>query len=185
MAYAPITLAYAGNPALQHDRWPEAASKTFKQGRLLRLSSGYLADSDTADPWTAADVVVGVASENGHNLSSAGTADLGYSEATPRNQSSAKIIPQGAWIRDGKCGFYPASGSNVFEGSLKAGQTFSQALVVAGSYYAVKYDSASGFEYIDSTDTAGNNCVVEIIGAPSHDNTRVLFRFKSGQRYFD
>lgn len=185
MAYAPITLAYAGTPAQQHDRWPEAASQTFRLGRILKSSSGNLTASDTADPWTAADVVVGVASEAGHNLTTAGTAEPATSEGTPRNQPSAKIFAKGAWIKDGKCGFYPANGTNVFEASLQSGQTFSQSLVVAGSYYAIKFDSTTGFHYIDSTDTVGNNCVAEIVGGPSHDSSRVLFRFKSGQRYFD
>lgn len=185
MPYDPIKLAYSGSAAQSHDRWPEAASQTFKLGRVLRSSSGNLAASDTADPWTAADVVVGIASEAGHNLTTAGTAEPATSEGTPRNQPSAKIFAKGAWIKDGKCGFYPANGSNVFEASLKAGQTFTQSLVVAGSYYAIKYDATSGFEYVDSTDTIGNNCVAEIIGGLSHDNTKVLIRFKAGQRYFD
>ena len=133
----------------------------------------------------AADVVVGVSVEPAHNLGVAGTAEQGYSEGSPVNQPSAKIIPQGAWPKDGKLGFYPADGKNTFKISLKAAQTFAQTLVVAGTYYTLKKDATTGYWYLDSSDTSGNNAVAEIVGGVSDDNTMVLFRFKAGQRYFD
>lgn len=185
MAYGPILLAHASGDSSVQKRWPEAATLTAKSGVPLRLSSGNVTECDANDPWGAADVVVGISSEAGHNLAVAGTAEQGYSEATPPNQPSAKIIPQGAWIKDGKLGFYPADSKNVFKISLKAGQTYSQALVVAGTYYTLKKDATTGYWYLDSSDTTGNNAVAEIVGGVSDDNTMVLFRFKAGQRFFD
>ena len=167
-------------------RWSEAATQTYKQGVPLRLSSGDLVECDTADPWVAADVVVGISAEPGHNLTTAGTKEPAYSEGSPVNQASAKIIPAGAWSRDGNCGFYPADGKNVFLISLKSGQTYSEALkVAAGSYYTLKQDGTSKYWYLDSTDLVGNNAVAEIVGGVSDDTTKVLFRFKAAQRYFD
>ena len=184
MAYTPITLANSsGLPIVQY-REPEGATQTFVMGAVLKLSSGMLVAGDTANPWSAADVVYGVAAEPGHNLTTANTAEPAYSEGSPQNQTSAKIIPVGAWSRDGKVSLYRADGNNIFLASLKSGQTYAQTLVIAGTYYALVYDSSSKFWYVDNTDTSGNNNVVEMVGGVSDDTSKCLFRFISTQRYF-
>ncbi len=184
MGYTPITLANAGGQVQLLDSAPEALTQTFSKGAVLKLSSGYLVAGDTANPWSSADVVYGVAAEAGHNLAASGTAEAGYSEGAPQNQTSGRTIPVGARIKDGTVKFYRADGNNLFLASLKATQTFSQALVIAGTYYALVYDSSSTFWYVDSTDTSGNNNVVEIVSGISNDTTKVIFRFIASQRYF-
>jgi hypothetical protein len=163
----------------------KASRKTFKQGTILKLSSGNLVAGDTADPWSAADVVFGVSAEPAHNLTTANTAEPAVSAGTPPNQASAKIIPVGAWNADGTIMYYRANGVNVFAISLASGQTFAQANIVAGSYYALKYDSTTKYWYLDNTDTTGNNAVAEIVGPLSDDTSWVAFRFKASQRYWD
>lgn len=184
MGYTPITLANAGGQVQMLDSVPEGATQTFSKGAVLKLSSGCLVAGDTANPWSAADVVYGIAAEAGHNLTTANTAEAGYSSGAPQNQTSAKTIPVGAPMKPATVMIYRADGTNQFMASLKATQTFSQALVIAGTYYALVYDSTSTFWYVDSTDTSGNNNVVEIISGVSNDTTKCIFRFLSTQRYF-
>lgn len=180
MAYGPIvavrTLSGVGFPAMQ--RAAEGASKTFKQGVPLVLNAGMLQEC----AFGGAEVVYGVSSEPAHNLTTADTAEPGYSEGTPVNQTG-KIIPVGAWSKDGKIGCYLADGNNVFMVSLKSGQTFAQSYVLAGTYYGLTKD-AGGYWYLDLTDTAGDNAVAELVGGVSDDTTKVLFRFASTLRYF-
>jgi len=166
-------------------RFPEAATQTFLLGVPLRFVSGYLQECT----FSAADVVAGISQEHAHNLAVAGTAqDL--SEAAPQNQPSGITTPIGAWIRDGNCGLWAANGQTVFTASLKAGQTYTAALLVPGTYYALVKDATSGFWYIDNGTTAGNAAVCQLLGMdPTSPNdgvngTRVQFQFKSSQRLF-
>jgi hypothetical protein len=131
-----------------------------------------------------AEIVVGFSVEPGHNLTVAATAEPAYSEGTPPNQSSAKIIPVGAWNRDGTIGFYEANGQNVFLASLKSGQTFAQSYVLASTWYGLTKDATTGFWYVDLTDTAGDNAVCQLVEGVSDDNTAVLFIVKPALRYF-
>ena len=184
MGYGPMILVNASGLPMTIFGLPEGATQTFKQGVPLKLSSGNLVACDTADPWSAADVVVGVSVSAGKNLATAGTTEEGYSIGTAPNQGSSKIIPAGVPVKLGTCSFYQADGSNIFEISLKAAQTFAAANVVAGSYYALKYDATTGYWYCDNTDTAGNNAVLAIVGVNPNDNTKVRVQFKSTQRFF-
>lgn len=163
----------------------EGASKTFKLGVPLVLSSGYVQEA----AFSGAEIVYGVSAEPAHNLTVAGTAqDL--SEGTPPNQTSAVTTPIGAWIRDGRCGLYAANGSTVFSIALKAGQVFTQAMIAASTYYGLTKDGTTGFWYLDNTDTSGDNAVAVVIGVdPSCPNTvaggsRVFFQFKAALRFF-
>ncbi len=183
-AYSPITLVNAGGQVQAQAAALEDATQTFKAGVPVRLVAGYVQQCDTNTDWGAADFVLGVSSSPGQNLTVAGTADLGYSEGTAPNQASSQIIPVGAWIRDGNTYYYKADGNNVFEAALKATQTFTQALVLANTWYALKYDSTTKYWYVDSTDTSGNQNVVQIIGVNPNDNTKVRFTFKPAQRVY-
>lgn len=180
MAYGPIvavrTLSGVGFPAMQ--RTPEAVTQTFKQGVPLVLNAGNLQEC----AFGGAEIVYGVSAEPGHNLTVAATAEDGYSEGTPPNQSG-KQIPVGAWTKDGKIGNYLANGQNVFMISLKSGQTFAQSYVLSSTYYGLTKD-ASGFWYLDLTDTAGDNAVAQLVGGVSDDTTKALFIFKAALRYF-
>lgn len=183
MAYRPIvavqTLSGVGVPA--QDRLGEKATQTFKMGVPLVFSAGVLQEA----AFGGAETVVGVSVEAGHNLAVAETAEQGFSEGNPPNQAGAKIIPVGAWMKDGKIGFYKASGENVFLASLKVGQTYSSALLVAGTYYGLTKDGTTGFWYIDTTVTVGNSAVVQLVSGVSDDNTSALFIFKAALRYYN
>lgn len=189
VSYEPIkavrVLSSQGNSP-QMIRELEDATQTFLQGVPTKLVAGYLQECD----FVGADIVYGVSSEHAHNLTTAGTAqDL--SEAAPPNQPSGITTPVGAWIRDGRLGVYGANGQTVFSIALKVGQTFSQALLVdPATLYGLTKDGASGFWYLDTTDTAGNNAVAILLGVdPSSpnsatDGTRVFFMFAPSKRFF-
>jgi hypothetical protein len=176
-----------GSGVAQQVRLSEGASKTFNIGVPLIFASGVLTEAT----FGAADVIVGFSAEPGHNLTTAGTAQDGVSEGTAQNQPSSKIIPVGAWIRDGKCGVYAADDSTIFSAALLAGQVYADTLLVSGTFYGLTKDNTSGFWYVDPTDTSGNNAVVQLIGVdPSCPNTaadgsRVFFQIKPAARYFN
>lgn len=187
--YEPIKPAYilAGGDAVPaQDEVKEKASQTFKRGVPLKLNGGFL-DEVT---FSAADIIYGVSREEGHNLDADGTAQE-LSEGTPPNQPSAKKIPVGARIRSGKVGVYLANSNTVFSIMLKDGQTFSDSLVInPGTLYGLTKDGTSGFWFIDTTVTAGNSAVAQIIGVdPESPNTvaagaRVYFQFGQTKRVF-
>lgn len=166
-------------------REQEAATQTFNLGVPLRLVAGFLQECT----FGAADIVYGFSQEPAHNLTVAGTPqDL--SEHAPINQPSGITTPIGAWIRDGRCGVWLANAVNVFSVVLKAGQTFSQALLVAGTLYGLTKDAPSGLWFLDTTVTVGNSAVAELLELdPSSPNdgvngTRVLIQIAPSKRYF-
>lgn len=167
------------------DRVPEAASQTNQYGTPVMLSGGYLAEFSTG----AANIVYGVSSEWAHNLSVAGTPQQ-YSEGAPPNQPNASTTPVGAQPIDGLLGVYYANGQTVFSIALKAGQVFTEALLIAGTLYGIVKDGTSGFWYLDNTVTTGNGAVANLIGVdPSCPNTasggsRVFFIFGESKRFF-
>ena len=184
VSYEPFRLARtSGEGSPRMIREAEAATQTFKTGVPLVLSSGTVQEAAFA----GAEIVYGVSTEDGHNLTTANTAEE-LSIGTPPNMASAKIIPVGAPIKDGKCGVYAADGRNMFSGMLKDGQVFTQAMV--GATYGITKDATSGFWYVDNTDTTGDNEVVRIVGVDSSSpNTaaggaRVFFEFIAALRYF-
>lgn len=187
VSYEPIKLARSNGMGMPRaSRQGEAATQTFKLGVPCKLdASGNLVEC----AFGGAEIVFGVNYEPPHNLAVAATAqDL--SEGTPINQASAVTTPVGAWIRDGKLGYYEANGSNVFSIMLKSGQVYTDALLIASTFYGLTKDGTSGFWYLDNTDTAGDNAVAVLLGVdPSSPNTvaagaRVYFQFKPALRYF-
>lgn len=190
VAYEPIQIwrvdQGAGFPQMQ--RALESATQTFKPGVPLTLSSGYLIEA----AFSSADIVYGISAEPAHNLAVSGTAEQGTSEGTAQNQTSSRIIPAGAWMKDGKVGVYQANAKNIFSISLKAAQVFTQALIVnPATLYGLTKDSTTGFWYLDNTDTSGNNAVAVLLGVdPSCPNTaaggcRVFFQFAATKRFWD
>lgn len=184
VAYEPIRLYRStgeGFPLMKHP--PEGATKTFKLGVPLVLSSGLAQECAFGAP----EIVYGVSSEAGHNLAVAATAEE-LSVETPPNQASAKVIPLGAPIKDGTVGCYAANGQNEFSVMLLDGQVYTNAM--NGGTYGLTKDVTSGFWYLDNTDTTGDNAVAVCTGVdPSSPNSatlgaRVTFRFKSTLRVF-
>jgi len=185
-------------PQLQ--RFSEDALQTFQVGVPLIFVSGQIQEAT----FSAADVLVGFSSEKAHNYATAGggvtfglppiipqSTDLNEpASGPPPNQPSATVIPMGAAIRDGQMGAYCANGQTVFSIALKAGQVFTAALLIPGTYYGLTKDNTTGFWYLDNTDTAGNNAVANLVGFDtSCPNTvaggcRVFFTVKAAQRMF-
>lgn len=187
VAYEPIKIwNSAGVGTSRGSRHSEGATQTFKLGVPLVLSSGHVVEA----AFGAAEIVFGVSAEPAHNNAVAGVGTT-LSVGTPPNQPSASIIPIGAPINDGRCGYYEANGDNRFTIMLADGQVFTPALVTSGALYGLVKDGTSGFWYIDPTDTTGDNAVVKIDGVdPSSPNTvaagaRVIFHFDSDFRHFD
>lgn len=188
VTYEPIkavrVISSQGN-APQLFRVPEDASQTFKLGVPCRLVSGYVEECT----FGGADIVYGISAEPAHNLASAGTLQ-DENEGSPPNQPSAVTTAVGAWIRDGNIGLYGANGQTVFSIALKSGQTFTQALLIAGTFYGITKDATSGFWFLDNTVTGGNSAVANLLGVdPSSPNTaaggsRVFFMFAESKRYF-
>ena len=188
VSYEPIkvwnTIQGLGFPVA--DRDPEGATQTFQIGVPLILSAGFLIEAS----FSGADIVYGVSYEPAHNYAVAGVAQQ-LSQGTPPNQPSAVITPVGAWPNDGNIGLYQANGNTVFSIALKAGQVFTQALIVnPATLYGITKDATTGFWYLDNTDTAGNNAVAILQGVdPSCPNTttggcRVFFQFAPSKRFF-
>lgn len=179
-----VTAAGSGFPHMR--RMPEDAGETFKMGVPLALEGGFLREAD----FTGDTIIVGFSTEPGHNLAADGVAEQGTSEGTAPNQASSKIIPVGAWMKDGNCGVYIADDSTIFSIALKAASVFTQALLIAGTFYGIAKDATSGFWYLDDADTSGNNAILELLGMdPSSPNTaadgaRVLVKVKPAARYF-
>lgn len=188
VSYEPIQIWNSdqglGFPAM--DRVVESATQTFKRGAPLTLSSGFLIEA----AFSSADIVYGIATEDAHNLATSGVA-VQSSQGTPQNQASAVITAPGAWPIDGKIGIVKANATNIFSIALKATQVFTQALIVnPATIYGLTKDTASGFWYLDTTDTSGNNAVATLLGVdPSCPNTsaggcRVFFKFVAAARFF-
>ncbi len=157
-------------------RMSEAITVTSVLGTPMVFSSGNVAES--ADPVTAA--VVGFSAEVGHNLTAAATAEDGYSEATPQNQASAKIIPMGAWMKPGDLGVYIAEDNMIFSVHLIVTQVFTQAMV--GTRYELNKDGTTGFWILDNTDsgTSAEHIALVVGVDDAYPNTvadaRVLFK---------
>lgn len=188
VTYEPIKcVRVASSQATTPDqtREQEAATQTYKLGVPLRFVAGFLQECT----FVGADIVVGVSAEPAHNLTAAGTLQ-DESEGTPPNQPSAITTAIGAWIRDGRCSQYHANGQNVFSIALKVGQTFTPALLVAGTLYGLTKDAPSGFWFLDTTVTVGNSAVAVLLGVDSSspndgtNGTRVFFQFASSKRYY-
>jgi len=180
MAYGPIQFAQNLGLTQPLAADPEAASQTFKPGTPLRVVSGYIAAADST--WAAADIIVGFSQGAGKNLTSSGVTEDGYSIGSPIGQSSAKIIPTGAPVLRGNCLYTRCDGNTIFRASLKSGQTFSQALLIPGTLYSLQKDATTGYWFIDSTDTAGNDAVAEITGVDPSDSTFVYFKIGASRR---
>lgn len=180
MGYQPITLTHSGGQVQALYEAPEAATQTFKPGTPLRIVAGFVAAADSV--WAAADIIIGFSKADGQNLTVSGIAEDGISVQTPIGIPGGKIIPVGAPIKNGRSQYTKADALNVFSISLQAGQVFTQALVIPGTAYGLNKDATTGYWYIDSTDTVGNNAVAEIINVDPSDATKVRFRIIATRR---
>ena len=108
---------------------PEAATQTFLKGALLVFSAGYIQECG-ADP----AAILGVAAEDGHNDTTAGTSQIKY---------------------------YPLTG-NVFEANLAqaAANTTSATTDLGTKYGVIKRSTGTAHWVVDSAETSSTRCVI-------------------------
>lgn len=170
-------------------RFPEKAGQKVGSATYLmigvpvHLNGGYVEVSDTIDGTD--DKFLGFSLEGGHNLASDGVAGSGamVDQGSPPNQSSAKIIPGGAWPTDGTMGVALGGTINEFVGTLGNSSDGTLAITAQtqrGSVYGLTKDATNNFWYVDQniTTAAGGACVeiVDFVDAIGTLNGRVVFK---------
>lgn len=176
--------------------FPEAATQTFKQGTPVQLTAGNVAVWDGA---TVAAGILGITSEDAHNLASAGLGfpgpftTVGYpgtgtTFGSVPNQSSAVNIPEGAPFTIGGIVVWMADGNTIFRGQTdnNTGAATTPTKANVGTQYGLTID-ANGHWYVDFAKvTVGTNTVVEMVGLDPIDgsiaNARILFKFTVASR---
>jgi hypothetical protein len=168
----------------------EESAQTFKAGTVVALAAdgGVIA-------WGGVTVSgalgspIGISYEAASNLSSTGLgapqpnqpvtgpgASLFF--GTVPNEASAKNIPHGAPINDGRVGFFTANADNVFSATLgNAGNPATPAATDVGATYGLTLDTGGNFWYVDKSKTN----LVKVVGLDLRDTpasgSRVLFVF--------
>lgn len=168
-------------------RLPEDETETFKTGTPVLVVSGMIAASPTIDD--ATDQVAGIAMEAGHNLTTQDTPqELSYGSV--QNQPSAKLIPVGAPLSDGKMGVLIANDTTQFKGKLGNSAAGSEAVAAAdlGVLYGLFKDPTNSYWYVDKnvTTVALGACVIitELLDPVGTANGYVLFRFADVRQQF-
>jgi hypothetical protein len=99
------------------------------------------------------------------------------------NETSAKNIPHGAPINDGRVGFILPSADVIFSATFgNNGNAATPANTDVGKQYGLTIDTGGNFWYVDKNKaTAGTNTVLTVISLDLRDipgaGTRVLFQF--------
>ena len=100
------------------------------------------------------------------------------------NQTSAKNIPHGAPLNDGRVGFMLPAADTIYSATFgNAGAPATPANTDVGKAYGMTIDSGANFWYIDkSKATSGTNTVAIIVALDLRDvpaaGSRVLFQFQ-------
>lgn len=169
----------------------EEASQTFLTGTVVALNSsdgGVIA-------WAGSTVSgavgspIGISYEAASDLSSTGLGApvpneplTGYGATlffgSVPNESSAKNIPHGAPINDGRVGLVTANVDNIFSATFgNAGSPATPGATNVGATYGLTIDSNSQYWYVDSS----KSNLVKVVGLDPRDTpgagTRVLFVF--------
>lgn len=109
----------------------EGASQTFKKGWVVILVAGYVVDPGTDTP----SLILGIAAEDAHNDSVAGTHQIGV---------------------------YLALDTNVFAGNVLQSSLADHTLVQGdiGTQMAIQRDTTNNRWYLNASTTGGANCRV-------------------------
>ena len=172
----------------------EEASQTFYAGTPVSVAAG----DGGIQAWNGTTLtgaqgsIAGISYEAASNLSSTGLGAptpfqpiTGYGATlffgNVPNESSAKNIPHGAPINDGRVGFILPAQDVVFSAMFgNNGSTATPANTDVGKTYGLTIDSGSIYWYVDKNKT-GASAAVLIIGLDPRDvpaaGTRVLFTF--------
>lgn len=170
----------------------EEATQTFKIGTPVMVKAadgGIQAWDGTAG---AGHLIAGVSYEAASNLASTGLGAplpnqpvVGLGAALTfgnvQNESSAKNIPHGAPLNDGRVGFFVGAADTIFSATFgNAGNLATPANTDVGVQYGMTIDSGSNFWYVDKSKT-GAAAVVLVVGLDLRDasaaGARVLFQF--------
>jgi hypothetical protein len=174
----------------------EELTQTFKVGTPVSIAAG----DGGVQAWVANTQgpgqggICGISYEAASNLAS-----TGLSAPTPfqpyagvgstltfgsvPNETSAKNIPHGAPINDGRVGFIVPAPDIVFSAVLgNNGNPVTPANTDVGKQYGLTLDTGGNFWYVDrNKTTAGTNTVLTVIALDLRDapasGTRVLFTF--------
>lgn len=176
------------------ERLIEEATQTFKAGTpvALKPADGGVQVWDGATLTGAIGSIIGIVAEAGNNLASTGLgaptpmspftgvgASLTFGSVP--NQASAKNIPHGAPLVDGRIGFFLPNSDTVFSAVFgNNGNTATPANTDVGLSYGLTIDTAGSFWYVDKNKT-GAAAAVKVISLDLRDapaaGTRVLFQF--------
>lgn len=176
------------------NRYIEESAQTFKVGTVVALAAG----DGGVIAWAGATLSgavgspIGISYEAASNLSSTGVgaptpgsplvglgATLTFGSVP--NESSAKNIPHGAPINDGRVGVLLAAADSFFSATFgNAGSPATPANTDVGASYGLTIDSGSNFWYVDKSKT-GASAAVKVIQLDLRDapgsGTRVVFQF--------
>lgn len=162
-------------------RYPEAAAQTFQIGTPVQLNAGYLQECAAIVNAATAEIL-GMATEDGSSLTSAGVAEH-LDQGHPINQPLAVVIPGGVKMNDGMAGVVLAIDDVEFVGRLATTNTEIALAVTHRDFIAgITEDavSANGFWYVDvaKTTVAGGACVqiIDLLDPVGTVGGRVLFR---------
>lgn len=181
MAYIPIgvrkvTGVNAAFPPTE--RYDEKETQTFKIGVPVQFSAGYVQECATIDDASPTDLILGIATEPGNNLTTAGVPKT-LTYGSVQNQASAVLIPVGAPPNDGKMGVILAGPNVEFYAATRA--THALAATDIGSDFGLTKDGGTGYWFVDTDITAAGDgsCLVvtELIDPVGTLGGRVAFRF--------
>jgi len=174
----------------------EESAQTFKVGTPVSIAAG----DGGVQAWVANTQgpgqggLAGISYEAASNLASTGLGAptplsplLGLGATitfgSVPNETSAKNIPHGAPINDGRVGFIIPAPDVVFSATLgNNGNAATPANTDVGKQYGLTLDTGGNFWYVDrNKTTAGTNTVLTVIALDLRDipaaGTRVLFTF--------
>jgi hypothetical protein len=176
------------------NRLIEEATQTFKLGTVVSVkpADGGIQAWDGATLTGAQGSPTGVSYEAASNIASTGLgAPTPFSPLTGLgatlsfgsvpNQASAKNIPHGAPINDGRVGLIFASPDTKFSATFgNAGNTATPANTDVGLSYGLTLDTGANFWYVDKSKT-GAAAAVKVVALDPRDvpaaGTRVIFQF--------
>ena len=175
----PIQTVSGNQPKIM--RLAEAATRTFKKGAAVIVTSGYLNEHAAFSADT--DVLAGFATEAAHNQAVAGTAGPGLTYGSVPNQAAAVLIAVGSPPEDGCCGVFVAVEDTLFVGYTNTDAVL--AVTDRAAQAGLTKDATSGFWFVDRTITDTNGQILEIIELLDPVGTsggRVIFKINKANQ---
>ena len=155
---------------------PEDDAETFLKGVPVFLDSdGNI--QEVPDGFGGSELVYGVSVEAAHNLTTAGTAELGNEHGSPPNQPNAKSTAIGSPTKDGSIKIYRDLANTYFRCALDPDETYTSSLVEPATRYELDKTS-NGYWSVDSSDTGtAAKHAVHIRGVDPNNSAFVIIQF--------